>query len=112
MQKKSSPKQLPLFELSPVGEEVMRNVRGTRWYYVADAKLEHMLVMRPCGQFGTKQHDLRYEVPYLTNRRKEAERLCKQVKNGTVRIYPHDPALFNVPNKGRGGWHGRNITKK
>ncbi len=112
MNKKSSLNQLALFELSPVGEEVMRNVRGTRWYYVVDAKLEQMLVMRPCGKFGTKPHELRYETPYLTNRRKEAERLCKHVKNGTVRIYPHDPALFNSSKAGRGGWHGRNITKK
>ncbi len=85
------PTQPSLFELSPLGEELMKDVRARRWYYVSDAKKEQMLVLAR-GQDEPEYipHLLQHVMPYLTNSLSEAKRLAKTHK-GKVRIYPYSP---------------------
>lgn len=106
-----TPKQEPLFELTAQSEDFIKTVRPTRWYFVGDAKSRLMVIQRSCGRYQTIEYDLRFMIPWLTNRKMEAQRVANLHTEWKVKNYPYDPSKIGAANNGRGGWR-KKITGK
>lgn len=89
MKKANDPDQLVLFDLTPLARETLRREKKPRWYYLASAMNDYMVVMGDEGHRATPMN-LAHKCPWLTNSKQEAVRV-KNTMPGfwKVKVYPY-----------------------